>query len=969
MPMPMPMALRLLLVVSTWFGLCSGFARAAPLFLPTGQLLTPTAAPDSFYQRLRTGLRVDGNADVNGAVSTALSPDGTALLVLSSGYDSYFSDTSGQPIVHVVPDPITGRPSTTTTPNAQWIFVYDVTGREPIVRQRINVPNTYCGLTWSSDGRHFLVSAGSDDRVYAFGATGSKARNAANQTYALEVPEFLLYHNSAATAPIPNYDGGLLKGTVAGGALGNAQYLTYGFGAIAAGIGMSRNERTLFAANLENDSLSIVDTRTRRVKDVHFFVPGGTLAIGEFPFGVAVLSGADGYARKVYASSLRDGQILSVDPATGTFVPIVVGGEPNSLLLSRDGRTLYVANGDDDSIDVIDTRSDRLARVISVLRPGYPYKGANPNGLALNPDGRTLYVTLGGENALAVIDLASATVRGRIPTGWEPSSVAVSSDGSRLYVVNTRSQSGPSDYEIDQQDNPIAQPGGASGYVYSLEKAGLLSLPVPRARALAELSRVVDRNNGFGANQASPLMAYLQPRIHHVIYVMRENRTYDQILGDLGRGNGDPRFAEFPWPVTPNAHKLATEFVDFDNFYDSGDVSGDGWNWTMQGHANDYTDKSVPVSYGNGGFTFDWNGSPRNLNVSVPEFGTHPSIQYERTTTLLDPSGRSNIEPGPKDIAATEGDSDDRPEALGGYIWDSVLRTGKTHRHYGAYEDEIYYNEGAPLYLPIYRDAWRRRKLQAVPLRPSLHGRTDPYYRGWDLNTPDVYRFDEWRREFDGFVRNGKLPDFEVLVLMMDHFGNFGTNVGGESTANTQIADNDYALGKLVETVSHSPYWKDTAIFVIEDDAQDGPDHVDSHRSVAFVISAYTKRHAVVSTPYTTVSMLRTIEDLLGARPLGLNDANTGPMDDAFQASADLHPYDAVVPGNLCVPPVVPNLIPDCGNAKVARTEPLAERHSPAWWAAQTKGFDFRGPDRIDSAKFNRVLWRGQMGDASLPPR
>ncbi len=945
----------------------AAIASTAEAYLPTGQALTPTAAPGAVYQRLQTDLRPDGNADVNGAVSTALSPDGSALVVLASGYNTGFFTESGRPIVYSVPEPLTGRASRTITANAQWIFVYDVLGRVPVVRQRIDVPNTYCGLTWASDGRSFAVSAGPDDRVYAFTATGSKARNAANQTYRLDAPEFLLGHNSGQTLPIPNYDGGLLKGTVAGGPLGDAQYLTYGFGAVAAGLALSRNDRTLFVANLQNDSLSLVDTRTRRVvKEIHFFSPGGTVALGEYPFGVAVLSGSDGYARKVYVSSLRDGQVMAVNPSTGAFAPIPVGGEPNTMLLSHDGRTLYVANGDDDAVDAIDTRTDRLVRIVSVLRRGYPYKGANPNGLALAPDGRTLYVTLGGENALAVIDLPSGSVRGRIPTGWEPSAVSVSHDGKQLYVVNTRSNAGPSDYAIDQQDNPIAQPRGHNGYVYALEKAGLLSLPVPSANALGELSRIVDRNNGFRPSPASPLMAYLRTKIHHVIYVMRENRSYDQILGDLGEGNGAPALTEFPWPVTPNAHLLATEFGDLDNFDDSGDVSGDGWNWTMQGHANDYTDKSVPVSYGNGGFTFDWNGSPRNLNVSVPEFGPR-SLRSERTTTLLDPSGHSNIEPGPKDIAATEGDSDDRPDALGGYIWDTVLRKGETHRHYGAYADELYYNIGAPLYLPIDRDAFRHKRTQAIPLRPSLHGRLDAYYRGWDLDTPDTYRFEEWKREFDGYVRDGHLPNLEVLTLMMDHFGNFDTNVAGLSTADTQIADNDYALGKVVETVSHSKYWKDTAIFVIEDDSQDGPDHVDAHRSVAFAISAYSKRHAVISTPYTTVSMLATIEGLLGARPLGFNDANAAPMEAAFSTVANGSAYDAVIPGNLCRAPVNPNLIPDCSNGNVAQTRPLAERHSPGWWTAQTASFDFRGPDRINTHKFNRVLWRGQMGDRPAP--
>ena len=393
-------------------------------------------------------------------------------------------------------------------------------------------------------------------------------------------------------------------------------------------------------------------------------------------------------------------------------------------------------------------------------------------------------------------------------------------------------------------------------------------------------------------------MAFLHKKITHVIYIMKENRTYDQVLGDLTPGNGDPHLVQFGRLLTPNNHKLASDFVTLDNFYASGDVSGDGWSWTLQGRANDYNAKTVAFDYGNGGFTDEWQGEPRNINMSLPLFGP-PTPYGERITTLFDPSGDSTILPGTKDIGATEGAGDLRLSARGGFIWDAVLRAGLTHRHYGVYTSMLFYNRKAPYYLRISRTPFASHIIQAIPVQSELWGRTDLYYRGWDLDVPDQYRFEEWKREFDGYVKHHNLPSFEMVDLPTDHFGNFRTNVGGMNTPESQIAGNDYALGELVEAVSKSPYWKDTAIFVVEDDAQDGPDHVDSHRTVAHVISAYTKRHAVVSTFYTTVAMLRTIEDILGIDHLGLFDKNAAPMSDVFSRT---HRCGAVHAGHTRYP-------------------------------------------------------------------
>ncbi len=954
--------MRKLLVVAIAAVALAASCQAPPIptQIPSGFAITPLAAPGADFQRLPTHLRADGSADANGAVTAAKSPDGTALLVLTSGFNTQFYTEQKQKITHPVFDPVTAQPTGVTTPNAEWIFLYDIRGSTPILKQSLTLPNTYHGLVWDPAGRRFYASAGIDDRIYVF-ATNSNL-STADASFAPLPPFIPLGHDSAPTKPLAAYDGGPLQATP----IGRSKDLFAAIGgptaALAAGLALSADGKTLAIVNMQNDSLSLVDTDTRKVlREVHFFTPGQTQAIGELPYWVAIRSGADQKFARAYVTSQRDGQVLSVAPG-GTFKIITVGGEPNRAVLSPDQSRLYVANGDKDEIDEIDTTTDTLRRRISLLRPGYSYIGAGPDGLAQSPDGTTLYVTLSNENAVAVVDLPSGTVRGRIPTGWFPSDVVPSRDGSRLYVINTKNISGPSDHLIKRRDGEHQiPPDGHNGYVLALEKAGLLSFPTPDQPTLTRLSATVDQNNNFAGNQPDPMMAFLHAHIHHVIYVMKENRTYDQVLGDLPQGNGDPARTQFPRPITPNNHALAERFALLDNFDTAGDVSGDGWNWTFQGHANVYTNRTVGVAYGNADYhiPFDWNGLPRNIGVALPDRARHPSPATVRITTLLDPTGHSAIEPGPKDITADEGADDDSPDALGGYLWDAALRAGKSLRHYGVYADENYYILKSPVYLPIVRNAAQIGALQSVPVRPALLDHNDPYYRGWDLNTPDQYRFEEWQREFNQYVAAKNMPDLEIVLFMMDHFGEFATNVAGLDTPPSQMASNDYAIGQLVEAVSHSPYWQDTAIFIVEDDAQDGPDHVDSHRSVVHVISPYTRANTVIHTRYDTTSVLRTIEHILGIAPLGLNDANARPMSDVFTTTPDLRPYDAIVPGLLCQKPVSTDLVPECRHAGRVVTRTTVSSHDGAWWTRGTAGMDFSRPDRIDSARFNALLAAG----------
>jgi YVTN family beta-propeller protein len=947
--------------------------------LPTGQVITPLAAPGSTIQVLSTGLRADGNADAAEAVNTALSPDRHTLLVLTSGWNRDNHLTDGTSITFPTLDPITGTAVGSTT-HSEWVFVFSINSDGSVTKQQqINIPSTYSGLAWAPDGTRFYVSGGQDDRIYIYKFDGAQ--------FVPDTPFILLGHNSNPDAPFPNYDGSILKGTKA------AQTVTFGGtslivgGAVAAGFGLSRDGKTLVAANFENDSISIVDTATRTVtKEIRFFTPGGTVAQGEFPYDVAVLSNADGSARTAFVTSQRDDEVMVVDLASGSFVSIPVGDQPNRMALSKNQRTLYVVNGNEDTVSVIDTSSEKVRETISLSRPGDKYKGSNPNSAALSPDERTLYVTLGFENAVAVVDLDHRYVKGRIPTGWYPTSVSVAHDpGERLYICTFKSNDGP-----NPTNGPAPNPTFLQARTWPLSKAQLNVIPVPNDNVLEQLSRQADTNDGLFNRRPDPLMSFLHQKIDHVIYIIKENKTYDQVLGDLPRGNGDPSLTEFPQAITPNHHKLGMTFGLLDNFYDSGMVSGDGWGWSTYAQTTDYNEKTIAVNYGNGGngVTYDAEGTTRLIGEGLPDFAPNPSQFTVRLTTLLDPTGSSAILPGTKDVNApfgsasfapnTGGDGDDRgdglsAEAVGGHLWDSALRSDRTVRNYGFFIDGAYYvtTQADPtkpdpvlkVYLPISPTPFASNLPQAVPVEPELRDKTDLFFRGFDQNNADTYLFNEWQRDV---TANG-LANLTLLRLPHDHFGSTSTAVAHLNTPSLEMADNDYAIGQVVDFISHSPYWQSTAIFILEDDAQDGGDHVDAHRSIGYVISPYSKRGITISTNYNTVNVLRTIEDLLGIDHLNQSDANAAPMADLFTTRPDFTAYSVIIPGSLCAPPVDPNLVPACKNSSSTITKRIPELHDAAWWAENLKGFDFHDADRLDTDAFNRVLWTGIMGDMPYP--
>jgi len=961
--------------------------------LPTGQVITPTEAPGSSIQVLSTGLRADGNADAAEAVTTALSPDRKTLLVLTSGWNRNNRLPDGTLIKFPALDPITGGQAGTTD-LSEWVFVYAINSDGTLTkRQQVNIPSTYSGLAWSPDGTRFYVSGGQDDRVYIYKWNGSQ--------FVPDAPFILLDHNSNSNAPFPNYDGAILKGTKA------AKAVTFGGtslivgGAVVSGIALSRDGKTIVAANFENDSISIVDTDSRTVlREVKFFTPGSAVAQGEFPYDVAILSNPDGSAKTAFVTSQRDDEVMVVDIASGTFTSIPVGDQPNRMVFSKDQKTLYVVNGNEDTISVIDTRGEKVLRTISLSRPGDKLKGANPNSAALSEDEKSLYVTLGFENAVAVVDLENNRMRGRIPTGWYPTSVSVhrnSGQGERLYVCTFKSNAGP-----NPTNGPAPNPTFLQARPWPLVKAQVNIIPVPDDRTLDLLSRRVDENNGIANRRRSPMMAFLHRRIDHVIYIVKENKTYDQVLGDLPRGNGDASLTQFPQAVSPNHHSLAMTFGLLDNFYDSGQVSGDGWAWSTYGQTTDYNERTIAVNYGNGGngVTYDTEGTTRLIGFGLPDFAADPSQFTVRLTTLLDPTGSSSILPGTKDVSAPfgaasfqplphhdDGDRDDdddddgassndarlSADTVGGRLWDSALRSNKTVRNYGFFVDGAYYvtSQKDPtkpdpvlrVYLPISSTPFAANLPQAVALEPELRDRTDPFFRGFDQNNADTYLYNEWVRD----VAVNGLPNLTLLRLPHDHFGSFATAIAGLNTPSLQMSDNDFAIGQVVDFISHSQYWHNTAIFILEDDAQSGGDHVDAHRSIGYAISPYSRRGATISTNYNTVNVLRTIEDILGIDHLNQSDANAAPMADVFTRVPNFTPYSAIIPGSLCAAPVDPNLVPACKQAAARLTPKVVELHDSAWWAEKTRGFDFHREDRVDTEAFNRILWVGIMGDVPYP--
>jgi DNA-binding beta-propeller fold protein YncE len=562
-------------------------------------------------------------------------------------------------------------------------------------------------------------------------------------------------------------------------------------------------------------------------------------------------------------------------------------------------------------------------------------------------------------------------VRGLIPTGWFPNSISVSADGRMLYVANGKSLEGPNTSNCTQTFNAqipahyIAPgcsvqsdwDGAGNSYVLQLSRGGLLTVPVPDEGTLADLTRQVAQNNGVTLSLSAAeqqTLAAVAGRIKHVVYVVKENRTYDQILGDVKVGNGDPTINQFPQPITPNFHAIAERFVDLDNFYCSGDVSMDGWQWSTAGRTSDGNEKAYIVNYAGRGLSYDSEGDSRgSISVAQPTIALCQSVDPRIPNDL-------DLLPGPRNEVEIDGPAG---QVGAGYLWDAALRAGKTVRDYGMFVD-------VPAGVAELRDPRSTSTVVAVPSNVALSTNTDLYYRGWDTCLPDFWREREWETEYDQYVADSKtlgrdaMPSLELVRLPQDHMGCIGSGVDHADTPERQQADNDYAVGRLVEKVANGPFADSTMIFVVEDDAQDGPDHVDARRSTGYVAGAYVKHAAVVSTHYTTVNVLRTIEDLLGLEHLNLHDVGVKPMTDVMDPGRSEWHFHAVPSFILRAETTLP--LPPATSEEAALA-PVRSRRSVQWWANALAGFDFRREDLNNADRFNRLLWQGLMGDKPYP--
>lgn len=912
--------------------------------LPTGQYTTPLAVPGAVQQFLNPGFADYPNFVAGGAVRSRLSPDGTTLAVLCAGQNTLYDSNGNVDHDH----------------STQYIFLYNVAGanqKHPVLTQVIQQTNAFVGLVWSPDGNTLYAAGGNDDAIYAYTKSGG--------IWAQSV-KIALGHNGKGVG--------------------------LGVQPNAGGLDISSDGKTLVVTNNYNDSISVIDTATNTVlyeHDLRPYAPGneGTngVAGGTFPFAVVMKGNAT-----AYVSANRDREVDVVDvssPSAGRLIArIKLDGNPLGMTLDASQRTLYVAEDNADEVAMINTATNTVIGKVDTRGAAmlhgvgrHRYTGASPFAVTIAPDGRTLYAVNDGANSIAVIPLKGAhpRVAGLIPTAYAPKDITFSPDGKWMYIINGKSQTGPNLghlYGNTARLTSITYPGGNSAaaaaarasnqYQFQLERSSLVSAPVPTAGDLARLTHQVTRNNFYNValekRKQGQVMGFLHEKIKHVIYIVKENRTFDQILGDLGNGsNGDSSLTVFGKAITPNFHNLSNNFVTLDNFMDPGDGSMDGWSWATRGRVTSTEAITQQINYAgvNRGLSYDSEGGNRNVPVGLATIADRDAATngaFSAGSAGL-PGGTDNLLVGIADHTATDSPFGEQQ----GYIFDAALHAGLSVRNYGFLTHNIgsIGTIGAPI-----SDPFAAGVVQVAALNPRLVGITDLYFRGYDQSYPDLWRYNEWKREFDQYVANGNLPDLSLVRLSHDHTGSFSSALAGVNTPETQQADDDVAVGKLVEAVAHSRYARDTLIIITEDDSQDGPDHVDSHRSTTYVVGPYVKKHAIVSTRYGQVNALRTIEDILGTQHINLNTAYQRPMADVFDiTSSPAWTYNAVASTVLATTGL------DLGGTVYAKGSFVVPKHDASYWAKATTGFDFSHADRVPPALYNKILWEGLKGGQPYP--
>jgi len=700
------------------------------------------------------------------------------------------------------------------------------------ITQTLLQPAAFVGLAFAPDGRALYASGGQRDVVYRYPWRDGAA----------SPPDSLRLDPSGATGRGVRYP---------------------------AGLALSPDGRRLYVAENLADSLAVLDVASGRVLQ--------RLATGPYPYGIVVGPGG-----RVYVSAWGGAWIATFTPSDGRLTAgarIEVGRHPSAMTLGAGGTRLFVARASYDRIEVVDTQRDRVIASLGDAAPQGPPEGATPNGLALGADGRELLVAEADHDAAAIFMLGSGTsglagggdrdsLIGRVPVEWYPT--AVLARGESLLVLNGKGHgTGPN----PRRGQPgRAAPGVPRTYTLDQTTGSLTLLARPSGDALAALSRRVAHAQGW--DRSAPRTGF--PPFMHVIYVIKENRTYDQVLGDEPAGDGDTSLVYFPRAVTPNQHALAERFGLYDRFFVNAEVSGQGHNWSTAAYSPDYVEKTLPSNYSGRGRTYDYEGLNRDR---IPV--------------------------------------DDVSEPGNGYLWDAARFAGASLRNYGEF---------------TVRDStghWTADK-------PWLARHTDPDFPGWDLDIPDQVRADAFLAEFRRFVAADSLPDLVLLRLPNDHTA--GARAGAP-TPRAYVADNDLALGRVIEALSRSPFWRNTVVFVLEDDAQDGPDHFDSHRSPLLVISAFN-RPGVVHRFANTTDVLASIAVILRLPSLSQFDFYGRPLGEVFAANPDLRPYIALSPAVR-----------------------LDERSPRATAAARASGrLDLRREDRADEDAFNRILWAAIKG-------
>jgi YVTN family beta-propeller protein len=700
-------------------------------------------------------------------------------------------------------------------------------------------------------------------------------------------------------------------------------------GKAADGAGIARlSADELLVATTRGNCVQRVNLRAGKVEQV--------IGVGVAPYAVVVARPDRAFVSNWGGDPPRDGDPqkptsgtpVRVDPRTGVadqgtvsvlgkqggswkqLKTIPVGLHPSGMVLSAGGKFLYVANANSDTVSVIDTAGESVVETIACRPEARLPFGSGCNALALAPDGGTLYVANGTNNCVAVVRLAAGSsegetlgrpnqsaVAGLIPTGWYPGALQLTPDGKHLFVANVKGL------------GALSQPRPAEKGRNSHDHLGSVSLiDVPDADRLAAYTKEVNANNRLGYSlaglekprpDAPPAVVpqrHGEPSlIKHVLYVIKENRTYDQVFGDIKKGNGEPKLCIFGEEVTPNHHKLAREFVLLDNFYCSGVLSADGHSWVNSAYVTDYLEKAF------GSFA-----------RSYPDDGRDP-LAFAPT----------------------------------GFLWDNALKHKKTVRNYGEFVSEENYAPRGTTWRDYFNDhkkGTRNTKITIKVNNKALEPFTHPTYPYFPLLVPDVYRADLFLEDFKGFEKKGELPNLIIMSLPCDHTE--GTTPDFP-TPRAMVADNDLALGRIVEAVSKSQFWKETCILVVEDDPQNGYDHVDGHRTVALAMSPYTKRKSVDHTNYNQTGMVKTIELMLGLPPMNQLDLSATPMRNCFGDQADLTPYTSV------------------GN-KVALDEmnpPLKELRGKArFWAEKSLALNLQQGDKADEDTLNRIIWHATKG-------